>query len=39
MVSGLYGERSVNDSFHGANVSLAQRAENEGEMRMLSESV
>ena len=30
---------TANDSFHGTGVSLARQAENEGEMRMLSESV
>ena len=30
---------TANDSFHGTSVSLARQAENEGEMRMLSESV
>ena len=29
---------TANDSFHGTSVSLARQAENEGEMRMLSES-
>ena len=30
---------TANDSFHGTSVSLVRQAENEGEMRMLSESV
>ena len=30
---------TVNDSFHGTSVFLARQTENEGEMRMLSESV
>ena len=30
---------TAKDSFHGTSASLARQAENEGEMRMLSESV